>query len=281
MTLPEPDRRGMLQRHERFASQYIQPRPIDVWLPPAYDQQRDERYPVLYLHDGQNLFDPALANTGSAWGIDEALERLIHQRVIKGTIAVGIWHTAQRVGEYMPQEPLAIPSIRTAHDRYLREWHAEEPGQPQSDAYLHFIVAELKPFIDATYRTQSDRAHTAIMGSSMGGLISLYALCKYPAIFGGAGCLSTHWPIGEEALVEYFGRMLPHAGQHRLYFDYGTETIDALYEPYQLQMDELMRQAGYQRDRDWITRKFPGAAHNEAAWRDRVDIPLRFLLGTP
>jgi predicted alpha/beta superfamily hydrolase len=112
----------------------------------------------------------------------------------------------------------------------------------------------------------------------MGGLISLYALTEYPSVFGRAGCVSTHWPIGGSLLVDYFGNVLPRPGDHRIYFDYGTETIDADYEPYQLRMDALMQAAGYERGADWITQKFEGAEHSERAWRARVDVPLKFLL---
>ena len=117
------------------------------------------------------------------------------------------------------------------------------------------------------------------MGSSMGGLISLYAICEYPQVFGGAGCVSTHWLAGENMLVDYFGAALPDPIDHKLYFDYGTETLDADYEPYQLRMDERLAARGYERDQNWVTRKFPGAEHSEVAWRTRVRIPLEFLLG--
>ena len=113
----------------------------------------------------------------------------------------------------------------------------------------------------------------------MGGLVSLYALCQYPQVFGGAGCLSTHWPIGGMELVDGMAAMLPAPGRHRLYFDYGTATLDAQYEPFQTAMDGRMAAAGYRRDEDWFILKFEGAEHTEAAWRARVETPLRFLLG--
>jgi predicted alpha/beta superfamily hydrolase len=117
------------------------------------------------------------------------------------------------------------------------------------------------------------------MGSSMGGLISLYAISQYPQVFFGAGCVSTHWSAGLEVLVDELAKMLPDPGTHRLYFDYGTTGVDAPYEPYQLQMDKYLRAAGYT-ESNWLTRKFEGADHNEAAWRARVKIPLEFLLGS-
>ena len=148
-----------------------------------------------------------------------------------------------------------------------------------SDRYLKFLVEEVKPFIDRTYRTQPDAAHTFVMGSSMGGLISGYALVEYPQVFGGAGCVSTHWPSDDGSAIEYFAKHLPAPGKHRIYFDYGTATLDASYEPYQQRMDQAMRAAGYTEGRDWVTKKFPGAEHSEKSWRERVEIPLTFLLG--
>lgn len=156
---------------------------------------------------------------------------------------------------------------------------AEIGDLPRSDAYLRFLVEELKPFIDSHYRTLAGRTHMSIMGSSMGGLISLYALCEYPAVFGGAGCLSTHWPIVEGVITAYLKDALPTPGNHRIYFDYGTVELDAHYEPYQKEVDALMQEAGYQAGKDWMTRRFEGAKHHEEAWRARVHIPLAFLLG--
>jgi pimeloyl-ACP methyl ester carboxylesterase len=228
------------------------------------------------MHDGQNIFDPALAYGGVDWGIDEAMLRLIQERGLPGAIIVGIWNSGEgRWLDYMPQRPVQLPAVQAAFD----QWGRAAGALIRSDSYLRFLVEELKSFVDATYRTLPDQAHTLVMGSSMGGLISLYALEQYPHIFGGAGCLSTHWPAGGDPLVDDLGAHLPAPGSHKLYFDYGTATLDALYEPFQLRMDGYLAAAGYARDVDWMTLRFDGAEHNEAAWRARLDLPLRFLLG--
>jgi predicted alpha/beta superfamily hydrolase len=193
----------------------------------------------------------------------------------RGAIIVGIWNTGLgRLAEYMPRK-----AVTGDHMTVL-------PGSPdlptasiQSDAYLKYLVEELKPFIDRTYRTQTDKAHTFIMGSSMGALISAYAMAEYPETFGGAACVSTHWPAGDGAVINYLARHLPAPGAHKFYFDFGTETLDASYEPYQQRMDAVMKSAGYTEGRDWVTRKFPGAEHSEKSWRQRVEVPLQFLLG--
>ena len=126
------------------------------------------------------------------------------------------------------------------------------------------------------------------MGSSMGGLISLYGLIRYPDVFGGAACVSTHWPstmmadnpAGNEAFLGFLRDSIPAPGGHRIYFDFGTAELDAQYEPHQRQVDAVMRDLGYQPGPLWQTARFEGAGHNEGAWNERVHIPLGFLLGT-
>ena len=119
------------------------------------------------------------------------------------------------------------------------------------------------------------------MGSSMGGLISAYAIAEYPGVFGGAACLSSSLHIGGGAVVRWLSEHWPAAGTHRVYFDYGTGKGDTNIEPFQQQMDEVLRQHGYTADEDWMTRWFEGAVHSMNAWHDRLHIPLTFLLGTP
>ncbi len=265
---------GTVEHYRDFASQYVNPRHVDVWLPPSYAQHEERRYPVIYMHDGQNLFDPRTSFIGVDWGIDEVMTRLIGEKQVPQALVVGIWNTPGRVAEYMPQKPF---------EKYLspakQAEFSQQEGKPVSDQYLRFIVSELKPFIDLTYRTMSDREHTSIMGSSMGALISLYALCEYPQFFGGAGCVSTHWPAGDGVMLPYLKESLPDAQTHKLYFDFGTETLDAAYEPYQNEVNGIMGENGYTQEKNWITRKFQGDEHSERAWKRRVHLPLQFLLG--
>jgi predicted alpha/beta superfamily hydrolase len=264
---------GTVDTYQEFASRFISVRRVDVWLPPGYDPKRSEGYPVLYMHDGQNLFDPALAYIGIDWGIDEAVVHLVEADKIPPTLVVGIWNTPDRMAEYLPQQPVSLLSPAKKNEVFVTY------GSPKSDAYLLYLVEELKPFVDANYRTRAEREGTFLMGSSMGGLISLYAICEHPDVFAGAGCLSTHWPVVEGVMLRYLEKNLPDPVHHRLYFDYGSETLDATYEPHQLEVDRILEAAGYAPGENWITRSFPGAEHSEAAWRERVDIPLEFLLG--
>jgi len=268
---------GRLVRHDNFPSAFVPAREIAVWLPPGYDANATERYPVIYLHDGQNIFDPAVGFGGASWEVDRAMCRLIAAGKTKGAILVGVANTGMgRFPEYMPQQAVKHDPVVM-----LKGATVVPSAMIRSDAYLKFLVEEVKPFIDHTYRTRPEVAHTFVMGSSMGGLISAYALVQYPAVFGGAGCVSTHWPADDGSVVDYVAAHLPAPGTHKLYFDFGTETLDSNYEPYQLKMDAALRANGQLEGRDWLTRKFPGAEHSEAAWRQRVEIPLEFLLGPP
>lgn len=260
-------------RHADIVPQGIAPRLVDVWTPP--DLPQGARLPVIYMHDGQNLFEPGYSGSGEPWDIPAAMLRVMRERDLPGAIVVGVWCSEQRWRDYAPQAPMLAL-------RGTPEWEAairRAGGTPQSDAYLRYLVGQLKPAIDARHPTLPGREHTFIMGSSMGGLISLYAVEQYPEVFGGAACVSTHWPAGGNGLVDAMGAALPPAGRHRLYFDYGTKTLDAGYEPFQLRMDAHLRAAGYTEGHDWITRKFPGAEHSERSWRERAHIPLAFLLG--
>jgi len=264
---------GRFEHYKPFYTKLIAPRPVDVWLPDAVKLDTQERYPVLYMHDGQNLFDPGTAFLGVDWGMVGTVHGLIREGVIPPVIVVGIWSATARAREYGPEKAVGAYANSAERKRYIRDF-----GKPMSDYYLRFIVNELKPVIDRTFPTRTDAAGTCIMGSSFGGLVSLYAVCEYPLIFGGAGCLSSHWPAAGGAMIPYLADHLPDPETHRIYFDYGTEALDAQYEPYQVRADELMRKGGYQEGDNWITRKFIGEEHSESAWRKRVHIPIRFLL---
>ncbi|GAB4395389.1 MAG: alpha/beta hydrolase-fold protein [Microscillaceae bacterium] len=274
---------GQLQRLENFASQFVQARNIDIWLPPGYSNS--QRYAVLYMHDGQMLFDSTTTWNKQEWGVDEILGTLQTEGKMRPCIVVGMWNTgATRHSEYFPQKPQQLlPKVLRDSLQAL-----ELKGQAQADAYLKFIVRELKPFIDKNFSVHTDAAHTFVMGSSMGGLISMYALAEYPQVFGGAGCLSTHWPgsltrtpnIIPEAFNRYLAQKLPKLikMKRKIYFDYGTATLDSLYPPLQAKIDETMRQAGFPAAQ-WTSRKFEGEDHSERAWRKRLAIPVLFLMG--
>lgn len=193
----------------------------------------------------------------------------------------------ERVAEYFPQAPFASLSAmdRDRVDAAITQ-RAGRPVPIRSDAYLRFLTRELKPYIDQHYAVASDAANTMLLGASMGALISLYGVAEYPQVFGGAACLSTHWPGLVPALPDnpvpaaferYFRQRLPAPGRHRFYFDHGGEGLDGQYGPYQRRIDALLQARGY-RATDWQTRVFPAAAHDESAWAARLPAVLTFLL---
>jgi len=195
---------------------------------------------------------------------------------VREAIVVGVWNTPKRFEEYVPAK--AVSESKMPDDWADMVWLRE--ATLVSDDYLRFLVEELKPFVDTTYRTLPDRANTFTMGSSAGALISIYALAEYPGVFGGASGVSTHRPLGDGLMIDYLApRLAGLRGGHRFYFDFGTATLDSNYEPYQRRVDALMRRSGFVEGVDWMTRKYEGDEHSERAWRRRVDVPLRFLLG--
>ena len=282
------DSAGKLDDLGTVQSRYADPRKVTVWLPSSY-RPGGPKHSVLYMHDGQNLFDPETGYGGMEWNIDETLERLIAENKVRPTIVVAIWNTPKRLREYVPSK--AFKHLPPAYMERVRGLYG---GEPLSDGYLKFIVRELKPRIDRNYNVRTGRSDTAIMGSSMGALISLYAMNEYPHVFGGAGMVSTHWPLFlasdgkslsdaeyetvSSAFERYLAPALASPCTHRLYFDHGSETLDAVYARYQQRIDGVVTRRGYRRGVNWISRNFPGQAHNEISWASRVEIPLRFLL---
>lgn len=289
--------RGTIVEFPAMKSAYMAPVDVTVWLPLGYAESK-VRYAVVYLQDGQNLFDsspqPSGAPGGGKWGADTVAAKLMAEGAIRPAILVGIANLGiDRARQYTPQAVYArLPAaIRYALDRQFG-------GKPFSDAYLRFLVERLKPFIDSHYRTDPGRASTFVMGSSMGGLIAFYALVRYPGVFGGAACLSTHWPLvlpgpsgtsyagarppfGQavtRAFVAYLETKLGGPRGRRLWFDHGTRSLDAYYGPYQHRIDLTVTALGWRRGVDFESRVFPGATHNEESWRARLADPLEFLL---
>jgi len=266
---------GQIKSFDPFESKYVIPRRVEIWTPPEYSENTRQRFAVLYMHDGENLFDPSSSQySHTDWGIDETITRLRSEQKIRPVIVVGMWSTEKRISEYMPQRLPPGPAFD--HLNGMLKKHT--PHSICSDDYLRFIVSEMKPFVDAHYRTLPDPQNTFVMGSSMGGLISLYAMCEHPMVFGGAGCVSTHFPIGRGIVLQYMQSHLPDPKTHKFYFDYGTRTLDKPYEKYQLRADKILQEHGYVSGQNWITRKFEGHEHSEIDWRKRVHIPVEFLL---
>lgn len=278
---------GELVRLEGFESRYVSARNVDVWLPAGYADSIE--YAVLYLHDGQMLYDAQTTWNGQSWDVDDVASQLQNNGKCWPFIVVGVWNGGEeRHADYFPQQPFEALNQQGkdfASSQLREAGRIQGDFQPQSDAYLKFLVEELKPYIDDHFSVHTGRTHTFIAGSSMGGLISIYALCEYPEVFGGAACLSTHWPGVftldnnpiPKAFIQYLKKKLPNPGQHRIYFDCGDQTLDAMYPQIQRKVDRVLAKRGYSACY-WMTRYFPGEDHSENAWRNRLAIPLSFLL---
>ena len=226
------------------------------------------------------IFESESSFNRISWKVDETLSTLIANKTIRPCIVVGIWNTEKRFQEYTPLKPLLNYNIQE-EDKAL----FEVLNSSISDEYLKFITLEVKPFIDSTFNTLKDKENTFISGSSMGGLISIYALCEYPEIFGGAACLSTHWPFSLiqadplmfNAITDYLKIHLPPPLTHKIYFDRGTETLDSIYSSYQSDVDRVLKETGYTK-KMWMTSIFEGNEHSELYWQRRFHIPATFLL---
>lgn len=273
---------GRLERIE-LSSRHAEKRPVEVWLPTDYAERVNagQRFQVLYMHDGQMLFDATTTWNKQAWHVDVALDRLMRSGQIPPTIVVAIWNRDKfRASEYFPRK--VLERLAPEQREFMLLTYLEQKAQ--SDDYLRYLVNELKPMIDGRYATRREREATFVMGSSRGAVLSVYAMSEYPQVFGGAAGLSVHW-IGKfernaaipMATFAYLSEHLAEPAGHRLYLDRGTETLDALYGPSFDFGGEVIRERGYT-DANYMHRVFPGTDHSEKAWSDRLEIPLLFLL---
>lgn len=276
---------GTLIRVDSFPSKYITPRPVDIWLPKDYT--RDKKYSVLYMHDGQMLFDSSTSWNKQEWKVDEWATKLMDEEETKDFIVIGIHNIPQlRWQDLFPEKALDYMDVKVKDSLIALAKKNNFNVNFKSDEYLKFLVEELKPVIDKQYSVYIDKAHTFVMGSSMGGLMSMYAISEYPEVFGGAACLSTHWvgamPMEKnpypDAIFQYMETNLPKAGNHKLYFDYGNKTLDQHYPQYAPRVDEILKAKGYT-DEDSKNLFFKDTDHSENSWNKRLDQPLIFLLG--
>ena len=264
---------------------------VDVWVPDIYKTE-NKAFPVLYVHDGQNLFDPELSFSKVAWELDRHAGRLSGEGAIEAPVIVGMHNrVACRPNDYFPEKALGYIA---EGDLGKTEIHRTCNTGFSGDKEAAFVATELKPLVDHLYRTNPAPSHTFVMGSSMGALASLYLMCEYPDVFGGAACLSTHWigslsinddftmnddPVCARAILDYMEASLPADGKHRIYFDRGTLDWDAVYGRYETDARDIARKNGYlEADGTLMTFDAVGARHNEWYWQQRVERPLVYLL---
>lgn len=242
---------GNVKYHKNFEARRVLSRDIVVWLPPSYNSLPDKFYPVLYMQDGQNLFDPVTSSFGKDWQIDETVDSLIKANVIQEIIIVGIYNSINRGKEYN---------------------HTE-----LGEDYIQFLVEELKPFIDKTYRTLPDRKNTAIGGSSSGGLISFIGVWEFDCVFSKSVCISPAFKIAD---IDYVTPVENYTGVKKdikIYIDNGGIGLERQLQPGVDEMLRALENKGFKEGNDLLFFKDSKAEHNESAWAKRVYRFLEFL----
>lgn len=250
---------GQLYKHESYRSRFLpRSRDLIVYLPAVYQRNPQLRLPVLYLQDGQNLFDGATSFIpGMDWHVRETADYLIAQGVIRPLIIVGIYNTGKaRLGEYTP-----------SRDKKM--------GGGRAGRYGRMLIKEIIPFIDAQYRTLSGPANTGLGGSSLGGLLAIYLGLRFPQVFGKLPILSPSVWWNQRSILDFAARAKVR-GRPRIWLDVGTKEGGRSVENVE-KLRDVLTQKGWQEGRDLHFEVIPGAEHNEAAWRQRVGPFLQFL----
>lgn len=242
---------GTTKIHTNLPGNGIKRRDLIVWLPPGYETS-NKRYPVLYMHDGQNVFDPATSSFGKDWQIDETADSLIKAGAMQPAIIVGIYNTPDRSDEYTPGE--------------------------KGNAYMDFVVNTAKPFIDKGYRTKRGRQHTFTGGSSAGGIISFMLAWEYPKVFSKAICMSPAFKIQH---IDYVKEVQQYTGKKKdlfFYIDNGGIEMEERLQPGIDEMLAALKEKGYKEGKDFIWIKDKQAKHFETAWAKRMPVALKYIL---
>lgn len=245
---------GKVEYYPKFKAKNLLPRDVIVWLPPDYNSLTEKRYPVLYMQDGQNIFDPSTSSFGSDWQIDETADSLTRYGAIKEIVIVGIYNTARRSEEYVNSD--------------------------SGYAYMNFMINELKPFIDSTYKILADRENTAVGGSSLGGLISFMLAWLHPDVFSKAACLSPAFKIDN---IDFVTEVNEYHGPKKdvmFYIDNGGVDLEKRLQPGVDEMISALELQGYKLGKDIYYFRDENAVHNEKAWSTRVFRFLEYFFGT-
>jgi predicted alpha/beta superfamily hydrolase len=252
MPKPSSTLTGTSEVHHDLAGEGLRHRrTVTVRLPPSYRSQTQRRYPVIYLHDGQNCFDRSTAAFGSEWQADEKMDSLAAVGAVEEVILVAINNTSDRIDEYS--------------------------DTPLGRAYATFVAHRLKPMIDSLYRTQPGPEDTAVMGSSMGGLISFLFTWWHPEVFGKAACLSSVFDRRRTDVIPLVERTQSGPAGRRIYMDCGGAPGEIMLKAGMDEMLGLLRERGWVEGRDLAWHFDPAAEHNERAWAGRLWRPLTFL----
>ncbi len=252
---PEANR-GSLHRHIIRSKVLKQERIVDVYLPFGYNYW--EKFPVIYMHDGNNLFDPAISFGGVTWDVAKTIESLTFYKIIKPVIVVGIHNTPARNNEYTWTPMEFNGKFQGGRGKY----------------YAKFITSELKPFIDYHYNTSVRREDTAVLGSSLGGLISFYLGLYYPDFFSKIGAMSPSFWWGN-GIVYNDARFIRNDLQ--IWMDMGTEERSEEHVSQTREMFRILSECGFLHGENFLYFEDEGADHNENAWANRLHLPLQFF----
>ena len=248
---------GTVKYHRTLKGAGIQDRDLIVWLPPGYEADKSRRYPVIYMHDGQNIFDPVTSAFGVDWSIDETADDLIKKKVIEPVIVVGIYNTSDRMKEYTPGD--------------------------KGTAYMEFVVKTVKPLIDSTYRTKPDRKNTIVGGSSAGGIISFMLVWEHPDVFSKAICMSPAFktPVSMAAGWDYAKVVATSSDRKKdvfFYIDNGGVGLESQLQPGIDEMINALKSKGYKEGKDFVVVIDPTAKHSEADWAKRFPNAVQLML---
>ena len=249
---------GQLRKHEQFRSRFLRnQRDLIVYTPPGYVDPPTRRFPVLYLHDGQNLFDGATSFIpGQDWHVGQTADECIHARTVEPLIIVGMYNTKARIREYTPT-------------------HVPKLGGGRADRYAKFLIEEVKPFVEREYRTLPGPQNTGIGGSSLGGLVSLYLGLKHCTIFGKIAALSPSvwW---NQLVIHRFVKSMHFEPRPRIWLDIGTREGPRIVQDVE-QFRDVLLEKGWRPEKDLHYERVVGGEHKEAAWAQRVQPFLQFL----
>ncbi|WJY19046.1 alpha/beta hydrolase-fold protein [Alteriqipengyuania flavescens] len=290
-SVPAPDdgdlaRGGRILGYGPLAVGGLPDQRISIWLPPGYDEGA-RRYPVLYMWDGQNLFDPASTHYGKAWMAQDVLAGMVARGEAEPHIVVGLWSPPGK-DRYRTYQPEAIAEL--VPEEVATSVRDMAGGPLASDANVAWLADTVKPWVDRSFRTQAAPESTTIVGASMGGVLACYSLIERPDVFGRAGCVSSHFAVAAPGIAarhtpaivgawrSYLDHRLALPEGRRIWMDHGTAALDSYYGPYQLGIAaHLDTMAGWTRDKDFTARVYEGAEHDEIAWNARMAEMLAWL----
>jgi predicted alpha/beta superfamily hydrolase len=246
---------------------------VDVWTPPTLN----EKTPVVVMHDGRNVFDEGDSFTGKTWEILSALREEVRGEL---PVVIAVWGLSDetRIRELSPQSIVdQHPEIWDEVPQEYKTTGTDSFG----DSYVSLLADAILPFVLERYEIEHSPQRTAVMGASMGGLISIYTMAKRPDVFGTAICFSTHWPFGKEMMVTELIGLLPAAGSHRVWTDTGTMELDQYYPPFHALAAEKLKAKGYAEPDSLVANTYPYTGHHESYWSRRVADALNWWLRAP